>query len=212
LLHHGIGGGLDRYWPVAMNEPVGAPQSRALVAFLGLALSRPSFRHALDKPDDGLARRSRQAHTRFPSVEIVNPRAREVQEGDDRLSRARPLLRENGAEAFVEGPKTAERIAADGHAPIDPGDDPPTVVPVGTIAKGCFGEIGHPVIFDFGSLVAKDSDATPMLSNLARKCSAPMSPRSRGLIGRLCRRISPRRVPTRRRWSKLCEWLASKKI
>lgn len=88
-----------------MNQPVGAPQSRVIVALLGLALLRPPFRHAFDEPDDGLARRSWQADTRFPSVEIVNARAREVQEGNDRLPRSRPLLRENGGDAFVEGPR-----------------------------------------------------------------------------------------------------------
>jgi hypothetical protein len=36
-----------------------------------------------------------------------------------------------------------------------------------------------------------------VLSNLARKCSTPISPRSCGLIGRLCGRISPRIAPTR---------------
>ena len=111
-----------------MNQPVGAPNGRVIVAFLGLALSRPPFRHTFDEPDDGLARRSWQADTRFPSVEIVNARAREVQEGNDRLPRSRPLLRENGGDAFVEGPQTPERITTDGHAPINPGDDPPIVV------------------------------------------------------------------------------------
>jgi hypothetical protein len=136
-----------------MNQPVGAPQSRALVALLGLALSRPPFRHIFDEPDDGLARRSWQADTRFPSVEIGNTRAREVQEGNDRLSRSRPLPRENGGDAFVEGPEAPERIATDGYAPIDPGNDPPIVVPVGIIAEGCFGEIRDAFILSTSALL-----------------------------------------------------------
>jgi hypothetical protein len=62
------------------------------------------------------------------------------------------MLRENGGDAFVEGPQTPERIATDGHAPINPGDDPPIVVPAGTIAEGRFGEIGDALMFDFGLL------------------------------------------------------------
>jgi hypothetical protein len=67
-------------------------------------------RHPLDNDDDGLGRWPRQVHARLSPVKLLDARTREVQNGDDWLSRPDTLVREGRRAAFAKGDTGMDRL------------------------------------------------------------------------------------------------------